>query len=222
MVILGRDLDRDGQQVQMPVHDEQRAHHPSESTGRQHHLPPRVGPVRRGLRLAGIVHHVLARRSVGQVPEPRGAQVDQVHHLPQVLLGPDVMLQAVQEHGPFEQDIGHGVFELPPRHVLHGFIHDGHPVPLTEPIPADRAAGSAVEKLVPADEDAQQMIPIHQHIGVERLLRIRPPQPLVPNLLGELAHRGQLHVECAKLCPFHPLSFASLLPTIPASILSTY
>ena len=178
---LLRDLGADGQQVQVPVHDQERPRHAPH--GRSGQREPPAQPLLQlpaRLRLGRVVHDVLARRRVGQLPEPRRAQVDEVQDLREVLLGPQVDLEPVQKRRPLQQQVGHRVLELPPGHVLHGLVHDGHALKHGVVLrPAHFARGQV---LVPAHQQPQQVVPVQQDVRVVRLLWVRPPQPLVRRL----------------------------------------
>ena len=208
MVVLWRDLAAHGEQMQVPVHDQKGPDHAPER-GRSQRDPVRKLPVSARLGLARVVQDILPRGQERELAETCRAQVDQVQDLPQVLLGTQVLSQAVEERGPLQQDVGDRVFELSPRHVLHGLVHDGHA------LVCGVALGPTLlpphQILVPAHHQAQQLVPVQEDVHVVRLLGVGSPHPGMHHLSGDLARRCQLQVQGAQLHREGHLSLSLLL-----------
>lgn len=136
--VLRVDLAAHGQQVQVAVHDVQGAHHAPKRGGCEGDLVRVLCDLAR-LGLAHVVQNGLVPCEVRQLAEPRGTQVDQVQHLLEVLLGPQIVPQAGQERRPLQKDVCDRVFQLPPGHVLDWLVHDRHAlvhgVALRTPLP---------------------------------------------------------------------------------------
>ena len=214
--VLRWDFTAHGQQVQVAVHDVQRAHHPPERGRRERDLVRVLGDTAR-LRLAHVVQNSLVARYVGQLSKPRSAQVHEVQDLLEVLLGAQIVAQAVQKRRPLQQDVSHCVLELSPRHVLHGLVHDRHALVYGVAFGPSLAAGDEVLvsegrvglagrraddgifHRLPAHHEAEQLVPIEQDVRVVRLFWIRPPHPVVNQLRRDIPYRGEAQVQLAQL-----------------------